>query len=386
MRNPLKPFHLKVLPLLMLPFGLVSCDKGGEIKVYSVAKDQANNPHDQGNPHGKTLPPVDMGGAVGEAGADPHATLKVMPAQTFDDEAPEHWQAKERTAMRMASYQVAGEEGAVADISFTSLRSAPGGLLANINRWRSQVGQAPWTEEQLSKNTSKVPSFFGEAVVLDVSGLMEHSDPKIDGRIIGTIVEQDGRAWFCKMRGNAELLGREKENFLTWVGTLKPVDKVETVETVEAIEQPEIPMPDQGDGKVTWQLPEGWKRAEAGRSRYATLKLPAAGDSTSEVAVSFFPGDVGGDVANVNRWRRQVGLQPLDADGVRGLMQTVSAGDKQLSLVDMKGPESRVMAAWIRHGDHTWFFKWTADAAVVEAGKETFRAWLETIRFNSSDS
>ena len=34
---------------------------------------------------------------------------------------------------------------------------------------------------------------------------------------------------------------------------------------------------------------------------------------TASVNISFFPGDVGGTFANVNRWRAQMGLPPVDA-------------------------------------------------------------------------
>jgi hypothetical protein len=79
----------------------------------------------------------------------------------------------------------------------------------------------------------------------------------------------------------------------------------------------------------------------------------AGADGTKgEVAISHFPGDVGGDLANVNRWRQQVALPPIDeaglavstafgydvslqtdpATGSRSV--TVSAGNERLSMGD----------------------------------------------------
>ncbi len=44
--------------------------------------------------------------------------------------------------------------------------------------------------------------------------------------------------------------------------------------------------------------------------RLATYMVPSdAGDQ--EVAVTRFPGQVGGVLANINRWRGQMGLQPI---------------------------------------------------------------------------
>lgn len=355
---------------LMLSLG--ACKKNGGIEVYSVDKKPAEHPHVEENPHGKSLPMVNMP-AADDGAADPHSGMGVLPAPGFTDEAPDHWLEKKRTAMRMASYLVEGEGGAQADISFTSLRSVPGSLLANINRWRGQVGQAPWSEEDLREKAGTVPTCFGDAVVVDAAGLIEKADPKQDGRIVGAIAEKDGRAWFYKMRGNADVVGREKGHFLAWIQTLKPVEQVEA-----------IPAPP-ASPEVEWELPAGWTAAFGGQSRYATLSVPAGSGEPTQLVVSFFPGDVGGDAANVNRWRGQVSLPSLGDDEALAQIGQLEAGEKTLSLVDLKGPSTRMLAAWTRHGEHTWFFKWTGSDAVLEASKPTFTAFLQSIRFNTPE-
>ncbi len=60
-----------------------------------------------------------------------------------------------------------------------------------------------------------------------------------------------------------------------------------------------------------WQPPQSWTKDDTPRSmRLATYIIPSeAGDQ--EVAVTRFPGQVGGVLANINRWRGQMGLQPI---------------------------------------------------------------------------
>lgn len=362
-------FHLNIVGLVLL--GLGSCKKGGEIKAYTVDKEPATSAPEQSNPHGNSLPPVSMPEAQAEG--NPHAGLKVLAAPGFSDVAPKHWLEKKRTAMRLASYEIKGEGDVMADISFTALRSAPGSLLANLNRWRAQAGQSEWSDEDMQKSTTSVPTCFGNAVVMDVQGLLKESDPKKDGRIVGAIVEKDGRAWFYKMRGNADLVGREKENFLAWVQSLKPVEEV-------------VPMPKQVTPQdLSWKLPTGWTAGYGGESRYATIEVPGADEAATSVVVSFFPGDVGGDVANVNRWRAQLSLPPLGEAEVTALMKPLTVGGKPLKLVDLKGPEKRMLAAWTRHGENTWFFKWTGTDAVLEARQAEFQTFLESVRFNTTE-
>jgi hypothetical protein len=54
--------------------------------------------------------------------------------------APPGWRRQPPTPMRKASFVVEGADGAKVDISVTSFQGESGGLLANINRWRRQLG------------------------------------------------------------------------------------------------------------------------------------------------------------------------------------------------------------------------------------------------------
>ncbi len=335
--------------------------------MYSVDRLPAPNAENPANPHGTTLPPVTMPAESGEA--DPHAGMPILKGPEFSDEAPAHWTEKKRTAMRMASYEVRGEDGVLADISFTSLRSAPGGLLANLNRWRNQVGLADLDDAAMGQNSVKVPSVFGEATLIDVQGLIENADPKADGRIIGAIAERDGRAWFFKMRGNDELLGREKENFIRWIASLKPLEEVVAIPAAVTPKD------------LSWSLPEGWVAEYGSGNRFATVKLPVEG---VELAVSWFPGDVGGDAANINRWRSQIGLPALPDAEALALMGKKEAGPKTMSYVDLAGPEKRMLAAWTRHGENTWFFKLSGTKSALDECQEPFSALLSSVRFNAA--
>lgn len=335
--------------------------------MYSVDKEPAPVAETPANPHGTTLPPVSMPAESGEA--DPHAGMPVIKGPEFSDEAPAHWQKKKKTAMRMASYEVRGDDGVLADISFTSLRSAPGGLLLNLNRWRNQVGLADLDEAAMKENSVKVPCVFGEATLIDVQGQLENADPKENGRVIGAIVEREGRAWFFKMRGNVDLVGKEKENFIRWIASLKPMEEVQAI--------PPVVTPKD----LSWSLPQGWVAEYGSANRYATVKIPIEG---AELAVSWFPGDVGGDVANINRWRAQVVLPALAEAEALALMSKKEAGPKTLSYVDLTGPEKRMLAAWTRHGENTWFFKLTGTKAALNACEKPFAAFLESVRFNTA--
>ena len=103
------------------------------------------------------------------------------------------------------------------------------------------------------------------------------------------------------------------------------------------------------------------------------------------MAISHFPGDVGGDLANVNRWRQQIGLAAIEAAALPPLVTKLTAGSVTLSLIDATGAENRLLAAWTRHGADTWFFKFTGPEALVGAQKAKFTAFLESVRFTKPE-
>jgi hypothetical protein len=130
--------------------------------------------------------------------------------------------------------------------------------------------------------------------------------------------------------------------------------------------------------QIQWDVPPGWSPTAASAMRYASFATEKNGEK-AEISVVTFPGDGGSDGDNVNRWRQQVGLGPVDS--VDALIVPEHAGALHFSTVDMAGPTTRVLAGWTRHEGRTWFFKLTGPPAVVEQEKPNFAAFLQSVRF-----
>ena len=146
-----------------------------------------------------------------------------MPEISAGTPSPQ-WEMQPPTSMRLASFLVKGEKGAMADISLIVLGGAAGGVLDNVNRWQSQLGQPDLTADELAQKAQHLKSPLGEMTVVDVQGLPQGADAAKDGRIIAAIVSGDGMTLFFKMRGNAELVGAQKADFIQWVGTVRFVE------------------------------------------------------------------------------------------------------------------------------------------------------------------
>jgi hypothetical protein len=143
----------------------------------------------------------------------------------------------------------------------------------------------------------------------------------------------------------------------------------------------DLPAPPKGGAALRWTLPTGWTESAGGQMRYATLKPPVAGRIDASVVV--LPGPAGGELANVNRWRNQIGLPPIDEAALAKARSVVKTKAGPLHVYDFTStgePRNRVVAGLTSvHGD-TWFVKVSGDAAAVGAARPDFMKLLGSLR------
>ena len=137
-------------------------------------------------------------------------------------------------------------------------------------------------------------------------------------------------------------------------------------------------------GNLTWTAPASWQSKQGSAMRKATFVIAGEGGATAELAVTAFPGDVGGEVANVNRWRGQMQLPPLsDADAAAAIARLEASGLK-VGYVDLTntvgGTATRMLGAFVPHAGATWFFKLTGPDALVAKEKPAFVEFLKSIK------
>jgi len=115
--------------------------------------------------------------------------------------------------------------------------------------------------------------------------------------------------------------------------------------------------------------------------RYASFSAPADEGGKIDISVVMFPGDGGSDADNINRWRGQMGLAPVDANAVASQVSALKTGDTTFSTTDIAGNKTRTVAAWTRRDGRVWFFKATGPTVAVEKEKPNFVKFIESVRF-----
>lgn len=135
---------------------------------------------------------------------------------------------------------------------------------------------------------------------------------------------------------------------------------------------------------LRWTAPAHWTSKAASAMRRATYVIPGKNGASGELAVTAFPGNVGGNLANVNRWRGQLQLQPLTEAELDKVLAHYDVGNLHIDVVDIKADTGsdpqRVIGAIVPFGDSTWFFKFSGPDSLMAAEKPVILDFIQTIK------
>jgi hypothetical protein len=207
--------------LIVLVFAslVISGCKDRQITAYRAPKDPA--PAVMPPSSGQAGLPADHppigGGAMPPGGSDMANTA--VPTAGGSDltwTAPASWTPKAGSAMRKGSFSVKGA-GAEADLSITAFPGDTGGLHANLNRWRGQVGLPPASPAELDAALQHVDGQGLHFEVIDLVGTGGNAPT----RLLGAITNYNGNSWFFKLTGPDALVAGEKPAFLAFLQTVK---------------------------------------------------------------------------------------------------------------------------------------------------------------------
>ena len=362
------------LGFTLLAFVLAGCGHDN-VQVYRLSNDDSSTASPPPNTTAAAAAPKDNSAA--QPGL--HWTL------------PSGWTEVAPGAMSIATFKVSGPNGAEAEVSVVPLPGAAGGDAANVNRWRGQVGLPAATADELQKMGEAVQISDQSATLYDIVG----SDNA--KRILGVMQDRSGSTWFFKMTGEAGLVEQQKPEFIaflksvTFPGATQPEGLPPGHPPIGGGNQntPMMSSESAPANKPVWTLPAGWQEVPAAQFLLAEYTIAGANGAKAEVNVAQLSGNGGGVLPNVNRWRGQIGLDPVDETGLANVTTTMAVAGGQATLVDMTGKDMsgealRLVAAIVPMGDQTWFYKLMGDEKVVADQKDAFTKFVQTARYSNA--
>ena len=138
-----------------------------------------------------------------------------------------------------------------------------------------------------------------------------------------------------------------------------------------------------GSDALTWTAPTAWTAKAPSPMRKGSYAISGPGGE-ADLSITAFPGDTGGLLANLNRWRGQIALPPLAGGELEASLVHLDANGLHFDVVDFvgtaNGAPTRLLGAVLSRPGETWFFKLTGPDALVAAEKAAFLDFLQTVK------
>ncbi len=141
------------------------------------------------------------------------------PELPFTWAVPEGWEQAPDRPMRVVTF-TAGPNDEV-ECFVAVLGQSGGGITANINRWRMQMGQDPLTEEQVAA-LPVIPVLGQPSRWVEIRGTFmgQPGEPIEDALMLGLICPIEQFSVFVKMTGPAAAVEAQRDNFLAFSQSL----------------------------------------------------------------------------------------------------------------------------------------------------------------------
>jgi hypothetical protein len=278
---------------------------------------------------------------------------------------PDDWNEQPGTGMRAATILVP-TNGKPLELSVTSLpwTNTQEDLLDNINRWRGQLQLAPIDSEEIAECKRELAAGDVTLTIVDLLGRMQGTDMTPPLAAGAPVSAEGSPAVPPGMPSGHPSFSRSSaaDNVL-----------------------------------VEYERPAGWELLPASGIRKAAFRV-VDDAREAQVTVIDFPATAGpmiaDPLANVNRWRSEVGLEPLAADDSSAATKSIEIAGLQASYIeaipdasqsDEPNADTGTLAAMATSGDVVWFFKITGDRSLVVAQRDQFKSFLRSVEFTIRD-
>ena len=141
------------------------------------------------------------------------------------------------------------------------------------------------------------------------------------------------------------------------------------------------PDPSRTTGNPQWTAPADWQAGPASSVRRGSWTVAGADGQRADVAVTVFAGEVGGALANLNRWRGQAGLEPLAELPGKPPELVVDGLPARLDEIVNPATNRQIIVVTVPRAGNSWFFKLAGDATVVAAQREAFLKFVQAVKF-----
>lgn len=392
LRNPGTPGQVrriiaKICLITLTSMLLFACDDThSDIRVYEVAKTTQH--HGSG-----LLTPAAATQAPGQSSA---TAQDQSPLDLVQWTMPKTWhQENISRPMILAIFHV--DHNHSLEVQVSAINGDAGGVLANVNRWRRQLGLPPISDEQLPLSVQIIDSQGSFGGVVDVTNPATHQ------RIVATIIQGGaGMSWFVKAQGHSDEVAAQKNNIITFAESFKfkspPAQDPHqhpSPSTPDAASGPNpsssmnaglLPPANTNTSGVQIKTPANWTSVTPSSPIIQAAYTVSSPQGEAQVTVTSLSSDGGGLLPNINRWRNQLGLAPV-ADLADQPLALLNMPGVTAMLIDLKADSTgqnagkRMFMAVVSRPNETWYFKMNGNVLALTQLKTDFITAVQSAQF-----
>jgi hypothetical protein len=249
------------------------------------------------------------------------------------------WVEKPGNSLRHATIEV-GTAAAPLELTVTVLSKAEDDssyVLANVNRWREQLGLSPATAAEVKELATLPLEDSSKATIVD---------------LVGNATSSAGNLMSAAHAGLKSPQGH-------FSSPSKVVVRVDT--------------------------PAGWTPQALRGSRRAAFTVQD-GEDSAEITVQSFPAAaplIADPLANFNRWRSELGLDPATAAELDRASKKMTISGQPAVYLEITSPSEQkqkaILAALFKFGEEMWFIKLFGSQALAQREREKFSKFCESL-------
>jgi hypothetical protein len=260
-------------------------------------------------------------------------SLKIAESVTWT--LPPGWTAESGSGERRSTLRF-GKDDPRLEVSVVRLPADAGGVLQNVNRWRGQLGLDSIGEAALASQSTPLEVSGAKVILVDLQGPRKPAmGPKMGGSMGGPEPERAS---------------------------------------------PEKPSMADYRSMFGYQVPGGWvENPKPQKDRILEFRA-GEGGSAALVTLSIFPGMTGDVAMNVNRWRQQAGLEPLEPAAAEGMARTMTFLNRDGFYVEVLGASRGIICVFVLDQQASMFLKMDGTAETVDRQKPLFHAFLQSLK------
>jgi len=139
------------------------------------------------------------------------------------------------------------------------------------------------------------------------------------------------------------------------------------------------PVDQSADLPISWQAPASWSEGKSSSMRLGSYTLPD--HPALDISITRFPGNVGGLLSNLNRWRGQIALAPISQAEVPEVLESHAVGPLDFSIAHFANPDNQqaITVALLDLDNNTWFFKMMGPQDLVNQEDASFMLLIDSV-------